>query len=607
MCGISAMFGRDWSRVQLEAMVKSQGHRGPDADGTYCSPTNLAGLGHNRLSIIDLSAAGQQPMSDGSGRYWITFNGEIYNYLELRKELDSSYAFRTRTDTEVLVAAYLKWGEACLDRLIGMFAFVIWDERERKAFGARDRFGVKPLHYYESPAGGFWAASEIKALHAAGVPRRPNQSTWSTYLVSGMYDHTDDTFWEEIRRIPPGGCFTWSQECGLSARSWYDVAAAALAAGPDSRSEQEVADELVALLEESVRLRFRADVQVGICVSGGLDSSLLLGLVHRIQGAESAVKTFTFFCGDPDYDELPWVEQMLAETKHPSCFCRLRAEEVPELAARVQAIQDEPFGGLPTLGMGKVHERAVAENVTVLLDGNGLDEGWAGYEYYRRATGVDAAQAPVQGSRDPSTRPECLGPEFAALARPLVPARPFADALLDLQYRDLRHAKIPRAMRFADRVSMMLSRELREPFLDHRIIELGLRQPAERKLRNGQGKYLLRQIASKILPRGVREAPKRAVQTPQREWLRGPLQAWANDCIEAALDGPAGDWFDADRVRREWAGYCSGASDNSSYVWQWLSLGLLTAENGKFQTKVESGKLKAETKGRELKVETRNL
>ncbi len=251
------------------------------------------------------------------------------------------------------------------------------------------------------------------------------------------------------------------------------------------------------------------------------------------------------------------------------------AEEVPVLAARVQGSQDEPYGGLPTLGMAKVHERAVAEDVTVLLDGNGLDEGWAGYEYYQRAAQVDAARAPVQGSKDKATCPECLNADFATLAQPLKQSKPFGDSLRDLQYRDLRYAKIPRAMRFADRVSMMFSRELREPFLDHRIIELGLRQPAANKIRNGQGKWLVRRLAERILPDGVREAPKRPVQTPQREWLRGPLRSWLEESVEQALDVHR-DWFNETSLRSALRSYLSGDGDNSFFIWQWLSIGMET-------------------------------
>ena len=355
----------------------------------------------------------------------------------------------------------------------------------------------------------------------------------------------------------------------------YDPAAAALKLGKDTRSDAEVGRELLELLEDSVKLRFRADVPVGICLSGGLDSSLLLGLVHRLQGKDSTVKTFTFFCGDTAYDETPWVEKMLAETRHPSFFCKLSVDEVPDLAARIQRFQDEPFGGLPTLGMAKVHERATAEGVIVLLDGNGLDEGWAGYEYYARARDVDSSCGPVQGSRGKTNQGACLTVDFARLALPFVPARPFGDALLDLQYRDIMQAKIPRAMRFADRVSMMYSRELREPFLDHRILELGLRQPLDRKIRDDQGKWLPRQIAAQLVPGGVREAPKRPVQTPQREWLRGPLKGWVDAQVEVVLSEFGGSWFDEAAMRQRWSDYQEQGGDNSFFLWQWVNLGLM--------------------------------
>ena len=580
MCGIIGMFGSTIDRAQLPAMIASQSHRGPDANGTYVSPTGKAALGHNRLSIIDLSDAGRQPMSDPSGRYWIVFNGEVYNYLELREELAPHYEFRTRTDTEVLLAVYRQWGEACLDRLIGMFAFAIWDEREQRLFAARDRFGVKPLHLYEPGDGELWLASEIKTLHVAGAPAEPDSVTWATYLASGMYDHNQRTFWRGIRRLSPGSCLTWNECDGIKERVWYDPAAAALKLGPDRRSETEVGNELLGLLEESVKLRFRADVPVGICLSGGLDSSLLLGLVHRLQGKESTVKTFTFFCGDPAYDETPWVKQMLEETRHPSFFCRLGADEVPKLAARVQATQDEPFGGLPTLGMAKVHERACAEGVVVLLDGNGLDESWGGYDYYARAKEIDGSVGPVQGARGQKERATCLSVEFGSLASAFVPDRPFGDSLLDLQYRDIRYAKIPRAMRFADRVSMMYSRELREPFLDHRLVELGLRQPAGRKIRDGMGKWLPRQIAKQLMPGGVREAPKRPVQTPQREWLRGPLRDWVEAQLDIVLSEVGSDWFDTVAMKQQWACYQAQGGDNSFFLWQWVNLGLMLQSQG---------------------------
>jgi asparagine synthase (glutamine-hydrolysing) len=574
MCGIATILGKGWERWQLEAMVSLQSHRGPDDKGWYIDGMGQVGLGHARLSILDLSPAGHQPMSSADGSLWIVFNGELYNYIELRSEL-SPYPFRSRTDTEVVLAAYQRWGRRCLERFIGMFAFVIWDERQRRLFAARDRFGVKPLFLHRTPAGGGLLASEIKALHAAGVPREPDHVTWATFLASGMYDHGPRTFWRGIEQVPPSGWLEWDADKGWQHGTWYDAAEAVRRLGPDTRQDSVVAEELLALLEESVRLRFRSDVPVGICLSGGLDSSLLLGLVRRLQVPHSEVKAFTFYCEDPRYDETPWVQLMLKEPRHPWYPCLLDVALVPRLAAEVQRYQDEPFGGLPTLGMARVYSAAREQGVTVLLDGNGLDEAWAGYEYYQRSVGIDSTKGPVQGARSPSVRPDCLKPEFAALAEVFQPPRPFNDPLLDLQYRDIRHAKIPRAMRFSDRVSMMCSREVREPFLDHRIIELGLRQSVSRKLRNGQGKWLPRQVAQGLLPQGVHEAPKRPVQTPQREWLGGPLAAWAEECIETGLAGWGLDWLDAARVRAEWCVYRQHGADNSFPIWQWISLGLM--------------------------------
>lgn len=580
MCGIAGQFGAAGNDVDesLGRMLSSLGHRGPNARGVASWNGGLARLAHARLSIIDLSDAGRQPMTDPSGRWSISYNGEIYNYLELRKELESVWTFRTATDTEVLLAAYAHWGRACLDRLIGMFAFAIWDSVERELFAARDRFGVKPLFYHQPDAGSLWIASEIKALHQAGLAKTPNPRVWASYLAKGMYDDSESTFWNGARQVPPGGWLHWSAEpsTSLTIGSWYDPADRALAAGVDSRSDDEVGDELLSLLEESVRLRFRADVPVGVCLSGGLDSSLLWGLTRSSHQADlDKILAFTFACGDPNYDETPWVQAMLADCRGNGRVCRLRWEEIPDLAARVQAVQDEPFGGFPTLGMAKVHQRAAEEGVIVLLDGNGLDEGWAGYDYYARADRVEASVGPVQGSKSPTCRPDCLKPDFLRQVQLTPQRKPWGDPLRDLQYRDLRYAKIPRAMRFADRVSMLYSRELREPFLDHRIIELGLRQPASRKIRDGQGKWLPRRIAARLLPGEVRLAPKRPLQTPQREWLRDPLRAWSTELIEAGLRGWGKDWLNAPRVREAHQEFLQGGSDNSFSVWQWMSLGLI--------------------------------
>jgi len=580
VCGISGIVGSGVDKSSIiQKMIAIQNHRGPDSSGDYHSPDDLVVLGHNRLSIIDLSAAGQQPMSDPTGRYWLIYNGEIYNYLELRRELTAlGESFTTQTDSEVLLSAYRRWGEGCLDRLIGMFAFAIWDERMQPLFTARDRFGVKPFYYTWLSQDIFIFASEIKALHAAGAECQPDPITWSTYLTFGVYDHSESTFWEGVSRLPAGHALRWS-DGEIQVWKWYDLAER-VAEGRDTRPIKDVKEEYRALLEESVKLRFRADVPVGINLSGGLDSSTLLGLVHAVQGAESDVSAFTFITGDARYDELPWVQQMLGRTRHPHHICTLQSEEVPDLAAKVQYHQDEPFGGFPTLAYSKIFERARSLGVIVLLDGQGMDEQWAGYEYYGRALNGSAEPTsnlvlgPVQGSQSRSVRPECLLPDFRALSVPLDTAQFFSDSLMNMQYRDTRYTKIPRALRFNDRISMMHSTEDREPFLDHRLFELALSQEVDRKIRHGTHKWLLREITNDLLPNGVVEAPKRPLQTPQREWLRGQLRDWTEGYLAAVSQNYGNLWINPKKIQAEWQGYLRGESDNSFYIWQWISLGL---------------------------------
>lgn len=570
MCGISGIVGSSWSVDQLIAMVSIQRHRGPDDANTWISPDGLVGLGQDRLSIIDLSPAGRQPMQDFSGRYWIIFNGEVYNYLELRNEL-SNYPFRSHTDTEVVLAAFMQWGKDSIDHFIGMFAFIIWDTKTKTLFAARDRFGVKPLYYYFGNDGKLVLASEIKALFAADVPSEPDPITWSNYLACGYYDHSPRTFWKDVFSLPAGHTLTW-RDRQLTIEKWYDLADRTLSL--DERPISIVEEEYSTLMEDSVRLRFRSDVPVGINLSGGVDSSALLGVISTIQGKQSDVKAFTFLTGDPAYDELPWVRIMLSHTNHPSVQCLLHPEDVPELAMSVQKAEDEPYAGLPTLAYARLFEIARQQGVIVLLDGNGMDEQWAGYDYYETSLAGGTAGT-VQGTRESPYRVDCLVPEFASLHEPFQPRKPYSDRLRNLQYRDIVYTKIPRSMRFNDRISMRSSCELREPFLDHRLIELALRQPAKRKIHNGNRKWLLRQITQKLAPSGVVEAPKRPLQTPQREWLRGSLKSWANEHIENAIHNLNGSWLNGDAIRATWASFCNGESDNSFYVWQWITLSLM--------------------------------
>jgi len=566
MCGIVAIAGARDAQENVRRALGRLHHRGPDASGEWSDDALGVAMGHRRLSIIDLSEAGRCPMESTDGRYVLTFNGEVYNYLELRVELED-VRFRSHSDTEVVLAAWERWGPACLDRLIGMFAFAIWDRRERRLFAVRDRFGVKPL-YVTRVGDGIALASEIKALHAIGAPRVVDTATWATYLAKGLTDHSNRTFWKDIESVPGGCLLEWDAENGHRVRRWYDIAER-VGNEPDTRDPREVKEEYRALVTDSVRLRFRADVPVGINLYGGVDSSTLLGLVHAIKGTDSNIEVFTFATGDENYDETPWVEAMLARTRHPLNTCVLTPDAVIEQFSRIAAAQDEPFGGIPTLAYANIFACARAKGVLVLLDGQGMDEQWAGYDYYRA---TETAPVPtVQGSTSSAVRPDVLAREFVSHVEPFTPPAPFSARLRNLQLRDTLHTKIPRALRYNDRISMAASTELREPFLDHRVVELAMRQPDSSKIRGDIGKWLLRELAADLVPEPLRLAPKRALQTPQREWLRGPLRTWATDRIETALRVRP-EWFDAAAVRSAWAEFVAGNGDNSFWVWQWLSI-----------------------------------
>jgi asparagine synthase (glutamine-hydrolysing) len=552
-------------------MTESLRHRGPDGANVWIDRLGDAGLGHDRLSILDLSSAGSQPMTNAREDVVIAFNGEIYNYVELRAEL-SGYPFRSQSDTEVILAAWERWGEDTPDHLFGMFSFVIWDMRTRRVFAARDRFGVKPLYYMERANGLLAVASETHALRVFDNSVEPDRTAWATYLATGRSDYSARTFWQGISSLPPGHSLTWTNG-RTSLRCWYSLPDH-VGDELDLRDDDTVASEYQTLLEDSVRLRFRSDVPVAINLSGGLDSSLLLGLVHRVQGVDSDVAALTFATGDPRYDELPWVRAMLNRTSHPSVVCRLRPSDVPGLAAALQTCQDAPYGGIPTLAYATLFAEARKTGRIVLLDGQGIDEQWAGYDYYCRSAGGGSVQ-PLQGATDSPVRPECLDAEFRGLVEPAPSANSFPDPLRNRQYNDLRFAKIPRALRFNDRASMFSSTELREPFLDHRLVELAFRQPAERKLREGVSKWLVRKIAGRLMPQHVAEAPKRPVQTPQREWLRGSLRGWAAETVDRGLRTVGSGWLNAAAVRTAMDAYFDGTGDNSFFVWQWISVGML--------------------------------
>lgn len=559
MCGIAGIVGPLASSFRLAQMLEAQSHRGPDNLGTWVQEGGVA-LGHNRLSILDLSEAANQPFQSPDHRYQLIFNGEIYNYLEIRKKLALHFSFKTQSDTEVLLYSYIHWGVECLKEFNGMFSFVIWDEQEQKLFAARDRFGVKPFHY-SFLAGSFLFSSEINPLWKAGILKQPKETVWAGFFSKGTYGHPEETFWKGIHQLPAGHFLTL-QGSDLAIKSWYDFVGR-LSDQPSIKPE-EGEDYILDLLLDSVKLRFRADVSVGFNLSGGLDSSTLLALVSDLFPDNDQIEAFTFITDDERYDEIFWVKEMLKGRPYPLNTCLLQASEVPELTTRMSYLQSEPFGGIPTLAYGKVFQTARSKGVLVLLDGQGSDEAWAGYDYYLKNTG-----SLVQGVKSSPVMPKALVSEFANHADGRTYPAPFEDQLLNLQYRDLFYTKIPRALRFNDRVSMAYSTELREPFLDYRLVEYVFSRPREFKIRDGKQKWLLRKIANRFLGNEIALAPKRPLQTPQREWLGGELSEWVDAQLQLLLS--RSNWFESKKVLEIWDKYKKGEQDNSFYLWQWIN------------------------------------
>jgi asparagine synthase (glutamine-hydrolysing) len=542
-------------------MLDTQHHRGPDARGTYFSKEVC--LGHNRLSIIDLSEQANQPFYSSDKRYILVFNGEIYNYLELKKELQKDYTFATSSDTEVLLCAYQEWGEDCLNRLNGMFAFAIYDTQKEFLFASRDRFGVKPL-YYVLHNDQFFFASEIKALFAAGISRVPNDQVWASYLAYGSYGLPEQTFWKDIHQLAGGHSLVYNKG-NLSITKWYHFEEA-IKKYHKAQSYDTVKSTYKRLLEDSIQLRFRADVPIGFNVSGGLDSSALLALVNQVEKGHN-IKAFTFYTGDERYDELSWVNRLLETTQNPLEEVLLRSENVAPLSEEVAAFQDEPYGGVPTIAYAQLFKRAKEDGITVLLDGQGMDEQWAGYDYYTKTTGNT-----IQGTTKFPFRTDVLSKDFFAKAEKLEYPKPFDNEILNMQYRDLFYTKIPRALRFNDRVSMASSIELREPFLDYRLVEYAFAQPLSYKIKDGVQKYLLRDLVSEYIPDSISFAPKRPLQTPQREWLANELKDWVLQKTDSLKQL---DWFDQEELSKELKGYFEGDQESSFHIWQWVNTCML--------------------------------
>ena len=564
MCGIAGIIGKGNNDQLLLKMLNSQKHRGPDATGEFYDRKGGAALGHNRLSIIDLSVEANQPFHDASKRYSMVFNGEIYNYIELREELAQHYEFRTQSDTEVLLAAYETWGKDCLSRLNGMFSFAIWDAKNQTFFAARDRFGVKPFNYSLKENTLFFA-SEIKALHTAGIAKSPNLKVWASYFAYGSYGNPDETFWDEVHQLS-GGHYLEFSNGQLQISKWYFFEEE-IKKQPTNLTHDQAKNHYLNLLKDSIKLRFRADVPVGFNISGGLDSSVLLAMVNDFDKGKSAINAYSFYTNNTDYDEISWAESMIRNTKYPLHKILLEVKDVDPLSEKINFYQDEPFGGIPTLAYAKIFEQARKDGVKVLLEGQGMDEQWAGYDYYTQSNDIT-----IQGVHVSPFKINMLSEAFLKLAEKPVYPKLFKDELLNKQYRDIFYTKIPRALRFNDRVSMAFSTELREPFLDYRLMEFAFSLPEDYKIKNGVTKFMLREIASEYLSDKLVFAEKRPLQTPQREWLAYDLKEWVGSCFDEIENSEYSNWFNKSELSREWQTYQDGNIDSGFHIWQCISL-----------------------------------
>ena len=527
MCGLAGIVGSaPISRGVLDAMRDSTRHRGPDGEGVYHD--GPVGLTHNRLAILDLSAAGHQPMRAGS--HVLVFNGEIYNYVELRAELarDHGWAFRSDTDTEVILAAYRAWGDACVTRFRGMWAFAIWDEARRELFASRDRLGIKPFHYVWDGER-LMFASEIKALLAAGHRAAPAEDVLADFVVGGFLDHRPETLFAGVLQLPPGH----NAVLRLDARRWeirpyYDLGARVAACDPTTEAFETA-------LAESVALHLRSDVPVGTCLSGGLDSSTVAALAGPLYRAATGrpMTAITALSGDAR-DEAPYAAEVVARVGMEWIRTAPSVDDFTGLLPTLLWHQEQPTGGPSLVMQYGVMQAARAAGIPVLLDGQGGDEVLLGYERYYsyafaqwlrqgrvaltarefylagRHSGRSWAEHLAYGLyfQSGAVRRRVLRRRARALdARLFDAAEPTirrlgsgGGTLRDLQIRELTEAQLPHLLRFEDRNSMAHSVEARVPLVDHRVVEQALALPAEAKIRDGYTKYALRTVAARHLP-----------------------------------------------------------------------------------------------------------
>jgi asparagine synthase (glutamine-hydrolysing) len=561
MCGIAGILSTNSQLVfkeRIQSATKCLRHRGPDADTVWINNDQTVALGHLRLSIIDLSKEAAQPMNL-IDRYTIVHNGELYNYIELREELrQKGYQFRSESDTEVILTAYDLWGPNCLQHFEGMFAFAIWDEKEKQLFAARDRFGEKPFFFYYDEEQLLFA-SEIKSIWSMGVTKEVNRPMLYNFLSIGYTTNPSDpseTFYENIYKLPAASFITYAPATHrVQVEKYWQVY-------PETQkiSEYDAIDQFRELFSQSIHRRLRSDVNIGTSLSGGVDSSSLVAFCHKEVSDHYTHKCFTASFENFDKDELKYANLVAKQFGLEHYVTTITANEAATLMHQIMHHQEEPIGSASPLAQYKVFQLAKQNGVTVLLDGQGADEVVAGYhkyfkwywqELYREKKlkkSKEFKAAKDLGITEPfglKQRLAALFPEFAAgMLQTRKAKRAFQHPDLYKDYASSNKQNsyyatpssfnlngalyyntfvngLEELLRFADRNSMAHGVEVRLPFLSHPLVEFLFSLPPDLKIHNGWTKWLLRKSVEDILPSQiVWRKDKIGFEPPQRQWMQ---------------------------------------------------------------------------------------
>jgi len=583
MCGIAGIFAPGGFDPQtLMAMTHLVAYRGPDGYGFAYAGTGadaraeiihnenrlpnvsrpVLGLGTRRLSILDVSSLGNMPMQTPDGGYVITFNGEVYNYREIRAELQAlGHRFQTGTDTEVILHAYQEWKEDCLARFNGMWSFGIWDRARQKLFCARDRFGVKPF-YHAVVNDRFYFGSEIKQiLSASGMARRANPRTVFNFLERGLTDYSAETLFEGVLQLPGGHCLTLDLADPFSfvVRRYWDLN---LEPEPESRDQQAI-EKFRELFANAVTLRLRSDVPVGACLSGGLDSSSIVCEAKRVAPA-TQLHTFSACFEQNALDEREFISAVVTATEGAGHPTFPHAESFWQTVRLMLYHQDEPVGSTNVFAQWCVMAGARQQGVPVVLGGQGGDESLCGYQKYRyfyfwqllrkgdprlfresllwARNGTqsywnlsDASRYfPTALRRSFSLVERVCTAEFRREAPPVEPSLGAGGNIAERQKMDLVYASLPALLHYEDRNSMAHSVESRLPFLDYKLAEFAVNCAPSLKLRDGWSKWILREALEGTLPEKVRlRKTKLGFDTPEAEWMRQGMTNGHRDVWEA--------------------------------------------------------------------------